>query len=303
MITTNHEMFHGQEFEVGQFESASKLGHVFYKNYIPKKLDKSKTYFHFIFVHGLAEYHERQMKFFEFYKNQNSQFVSTWIDLIGHGYSGGPRVFIENFGHYSDDLANLTNLVLEDNPKVINVIVGHSMGGLVALKLLLEKPNLIRNTKINGLVLSNPCIRIKQDIPSFYYDALNSIVPYLKKLRVPTLYTGDQLTSDRELALGFDKDPLIPKYSSVSLLAELIKSTKEIRSLAYFLNIPTLFLLSGRDELVDNEITELFANGVSGDCSTIKKYPEMKHELFNELGRDSIFNDMKKWLNKLKESH
>jgi lysophospholipase len=303
MINANHETFHGVEFEVGQFESCSKLGHVFFKTYAHPKLDREKPFYNFVIVHGLAEYHQRQMKLFEYLNAKETQLMVTWIDLIGHGYSGGPRVYIEDFNHYVYDLAILLNQQMKDFQQAMNVIIGHSMGGLVALKLLLEAPQHIQQVKVSGLILSNPCIRIKQDIPSFYYDALNSIVPYLKKLRVPTLYTGEQLTHDKELAMNFDQDALIPKYTSVSLLSELIKATKDVRSLAYFLNIPTLFLLSGKDELVDAEITELFANGVSPDFVELKKYSELKHEVFNETQREIVFKDVKKWLNKLKQSH
>jgi alpha-beta hydrolase superfamily lysophospholipase len=64
-----------------------------------------------------------------------------------------------------------------------------------------------------------------------------------------------------------------------------------------------LFLVSGQDELVDNETTMLFARGVASDFVTLKQYPDMKHELYNEVEREIVFHDVRTWLGKLTENH
>jgi alpha-beta hydrolase superfamily lysophospholipase len=293
-------------YHTGRFESVSGLGHVYYKTYIPKALDKDKPVRSIFIVHGLVEHQGRQMnlpKYLE--KAGEGQIIFTWIDLIGHGLSGGPRAYINQFKDFSLDVAHLINMIDSDYKtkyKLNHIIMGHSMGGLVTLKLMLQE-NVALQTKISGLILSNPCIRAKQEVPKIYLSPLKTIGSYFSKLRIPSIYGGDSLTSDVKLAHEFDIDPLIPKFTTVSLLMQILDSSKQIRPLAYYLNVPTLFLVSGLDELVDNETTMLFARGVASDFVTLKQYPDMKHELYNEVEREKVFHDVRTWLGKLTENH
>ena len=297
---------HALNYQTGRFDSSSGLGHVYYKSYIPKALDKNKPVRCLFISHGLVEHQGRQMNLTRYLEKQGmDQVIFVWLDHIGHGLSGGPRTYIEKFEHFSHDLATLVNLMNEKyahDYKLSNIILGHSMGGLIVLKLMLQEQAHLK-FKISGLILSNPCIRPKQEVPKVYLNAIHSIGPYLSKLRIPSLYGGDALTSDARLAHEFDADPLIPKFTTMNLLLQLMDASKEIRTLAYYLNVPTLFLVSGQDELVDNETTELFSHGVSPDYVTFKRYPEMKHEMFNEVEREKVFSDVRNWLENLSQNH
>ncbi|MFZ4712320.1 MAG: alpha/beta fold hydrolase [Bacteriovoracaceae bacterium] len=294
------------EYHTGRFPSVSGLGHIYYKTYIPKALDKEKPVRSIFLVHGLVEHQGRQMLLPRYLEEAGEgQIMFTWIDLIGHGLSGGPRAYIEKFRDFSLDVAHLINLIdgeYSPTHKMNHIIMGHSMGGLVTLKLMLQESASLK-AKISGLILSNPCIRVKQEVPKIYLGAIHTVGGYLKKLRLPSIYGGDALTSDPKLAHDFDSDPLIPKFTTIGLLLQILEASKEIRSLAYYLNVPTLFLVAGQDLLVDNETTLLFARGVANDFVTIKSYPEMKHEMYNEVGRENVFQDVRTWLGKLTENH
>lgn len=288
-----------EEITVGNFPSASGLGHIFYKRYIPRGLNKNKPVVSLIITHGLVEHNGRHQLLPEFLQNHfKQQLVVTWIDLLGHGQSGGPRAYVKDFRHFATDLATLvgqTQEVLKDF-KCKNFLLGHSMGGLVTLDLLLHDG--VQNLGIDGVILSNPCIRVKQEVPKIYQKTMEGMGAYVSKLRLPSIYTGEDLTSDLKLAQDFDADPLIPKFTTVSLLLEILKTSKNIRSLSYFLNIPTLFLIGGQDEITCPETTILFAGGISPDIATILHYPQLRHELFNEIDRRKVFHDVSLWLSK-----
>lgn len=287
------------EITVGNFPSVSGEGHIFYKRYIPKNLNKNKPVVSLIITHGLVEHHGRHQLLPEFLKSHfKHQLVITWIDLLGHGMSGGPRAHVKNFRHFGQDLNELVkqtqNTLSEYKAKTF--LLGHSMGGLVTLDMLLQDG--IQNLNVHGVILSNPCIRVKQEVPKLYQKTMESMGSYVSKLRLPSIYTGEDLTSDAKLAQDFDADPLIPKFTTVSLLLEILKTSKNIRSLSYFLNIPTLFLIGGQDEITCPETTILFAGGISPDIATILHYPQLRHELFNETDRKKVFHDVSVWLSR-----
>jgi lysophospholipase len=84
---------------------------------------------------------------------------------------------------------------------------------------------------------------------------------------------------------------------------EVIDASNKIIGLSYYLKIPSLFLIAGKDKIVDSVSTLLFAHGIDKQLTQVIQYPEHYHELWNEIDRQSIFQTMKDWIDKrLKES-
>src|SRR5207249_6863581 len=75
-------------------------------------------------------------------------------DHLGHGRSAGERVLIANLEHVVDDLVRVVERAQAAYPGRPVVLLGHSMGGLIATRLAqrAERPRLA------GLVLSGPAI-------------------------------------------------------------------------------------------------------------------------------------------------
>ena len=88
----------------------------------------------------------------------NAGLAAFGHDHEGHGISGGERVNIENFQHFVDDLFQDCQSKKQDhqNKNLPMFVFGHSMGGLITLMLVLQKPNYFR-----GMVLSGPLIQSK----------------------------------------------------------------------------------------------------------------------------------------------
>jgi alpha-beta hydrolase superfamily lysophospholipase len=116
------------------------------------------------------------------------------------------------------------------------------------------------------------------------------------------IYSGKDLTRDAERANDFDTDSLIPKFMTVRMAKEIVEACSKIVGQSYYLKIPSLFLISGEDKIVDSQSTLLFAHGVDKKMTHIIQYPDHYHELWNELDRNEIFKEMKLWIDKqLKE--
>jgi alpha-beta hydrolase superfamily lysophospholipase len=68
-------------------------------------------------------------------------YASHAIDLRGHGRSPGPRVHVDSFDPWLDDVKAGLVLVRRAHPGVPVVVVGHSQGGLVVLLQALRDPD------------------------------------------------------------------------------------------------------------------------------------------------------------------
>ena len=84
-----------------------------------------------IIVHGLADHSSR-------YENLVDHFVPLGygvygMDHRGHGKSEGLRAYVERFSDYADDLNLLVDRIKVEQGNVKMFMVGHSMGGTVAV--------------------------------------------------------------------------------------------------------------------------------------------------------------------------
>jgi alpha-beta hydrolase superfamily lysophospholipase len=63
--------------------------------------------------------------------------------------------------------------------------------------------------------------------------------------------------------------------------------------------MPLLMMLGEGDVICDWRASAALARNWSGEAKTIQ-YPELYHEIFNEIERDQVIGDLVKWLGDLK---
>ncbi len=257
----------------------------------------SRPTHHLIFIHGAISHCGRHANMFEWMvRLMGGRLAVHGLDLVGHGLATGPRAFVESFQVYQEDLLTAMAWVRGQWPDGHLVLMGHSMGGLVALKTLLQLEQRLP-APVDGLLLSNPCIRPHKvvDFPRALdvLEGLSRRVPYL---RFPRTFKASELAYSAEAANQFDTDPLIPPFMTARMVHELWIAAQEVRALSYFVKLPTLFLLSAEDQIVDRAATLLFARGIDKRWVEVLEYPEAKHELLNEVVAPRVWADAGKWL-------
>ena len=206
-------------------------------------------------------------------------------DHRGHGRSDGPRAAIGRMATLVADLRRFIEL-LEDRP----FLVGHSLGGAVALNYAIE-----HGDTIEGLVLSAPAVATEA-VPA----PLKAIVAALSKLApgMPAFQIDAELISrDADVVADYRSDPLnwtgmLPART----LGELLQNMDTIADRVPKLRTPLLVLHGARDGLCPPTGSEMIHARAGSRDKTLKLYPRLFHEIFNEPERGEVVHDLAAWL-------
>ena len=104
-------------------------------------------------VHGYAEHGGRYAHVAEALNRSGAIVYAD--DHLGHGRSDGDRALIVDFEHVVDDLASLMDIATTENPGLPHVLVGHSMGGLLAALLAQRVPERVTAVAFCGSVIGD----------------------------------------------------------------------------------------------------------------------------------------------------
>src|SRR5262249_10945813 len=109
---------------------------------------------HVAVIHGYGEHLGRQAEISR--ALNGAGYTTHLLDVRGHGQSGGKRGHVDRFEEYLSDLELFLARVKEQAKDAPVYLLGHSHGGLIAARYLLDKPEAVR-----GIVLSSPFFRLK----------------------------------------------------------------------------------------------------------------------------------------------
>jgi alpha-beta hydrolase superfamily lysophospholipase len=249
-----------------------------------------------VIVHGLAEHGGRFRETAEFFAAQG--WVMFAGDLRGHGLSpdapGGGRVHVRRFTDYFKDVEAFTDVARQANESLPLFLLGHSMGGLIAISYLLHNP-----ADLAGAVISSPALATH---PEFRPPLLlRLLVGLLSRLtpgaRFPSDLDTSALSRDPAVVKAYAEDPLVSKKVSARWYAEMLKAMKLANAQAGTLRTPLLLMQSGADRLVDPEAPVRWAAAAPAGLVEQVTWEGFYHEMFNEPGRDQVRARTLGWLN------
>lgn len=247
------------------------------RTWTPKETPKAEI----VLVHGIAEHSGRYERTGGLLAEAG--FSVTAADLVGCGATGGRRADIHDWAHLLDQVEALVSDVRKSGREV--VLLGHSMGGLIALEYALsERP------RPDLLVLSAPALkggaRWQRRIAPF----LAKIAPTLP---IPNKVKGEQLSRDPAIGEAYFADPLVHPSSTPRFGSKLFAAMDRTRSAMSRLDIPALVLHGGMDSIVRPTVTvEL------GSQPVVERrvYPALRHELFNEPEGPKVIAEVAEWI-------
>jgi len=240
--------------------------------------------------HGLGEHAGR---YAAFARDLNARGVTVHaLDHRGHGRSGGPRAYTPRFERLTDDFELFRRAATADaSPGVPVFLLGHSMGGLIAIRYLQTHPA----AGLSGAILSAPLLGVKL-VPARWKTALSGVLSrLLPRLPIRNEIDPRELSSDPAYVRSYREDPLVHDVVTPRLYTEFVAAIPKAFAERDRITLPLLFLSPGADSVVDEAQVLRFARKMRGDV-TIREYPGFHHESLDELERARPVADVLAWL-------
>lgn len=246
-----------------------------------------------LIVHGAGEHSGR-------YEHVINWFLQREIavfagDLPGLGRSPGKRGHIDRFSDYVTVVKEWARKAKADFPEVPLLVLGHSVGGLITIRLL-EDPE-VDGTGIAGAILSSPCLRLKMNVPEWKQKMAQFIGKIMPSLQIPNGIDPAIVSRSPEIVRKYAEDPYVEKLVSVRWFEELQSAMQQALLEAGKVSHPILLLQAGADRLVEPEAIHPFMERVPAYDKTMKVYPGLYHEILNEYEKQQVLDDILEWVN------
>lgn len=252
--------------------------------YSANKVDNPKAAV--VFVHGICEHLGR----YEYItKKFNDEGYNVYrYDARGHGKSEGKRGYLKHFDDYLDDLDIFVEMIKKENEGLKLIMVGHSMGGLVATAYTSKYPNKVDLLAVSGG--ATKCPKSAQAIKFLPFNLIGKL-NYVNKL-------GDAVCSVKEVGEEYNKDPLVLKKISFRLLGNaFVVGTKFVKNNINNIICPVFVMHGEKDGVVGKDIGEWTFANLKCEDKKLKIYPNLYHEIFNEVTKDEVIKDLIDWCN------
>jgi alpha-beta hydrolase superfamily lysophospholipase len=211
------------------------------------------------------------------------------VDHMGHGKSGGERVLIHDFEDVVTDLHALDEQARREHPGLPVVMLGHSMGGLIAARYAQRYGDTLA-----ALVLSSPVVG--------RWEAAAQLLALSEIPDVPLDITT--LSRDPRVGEAYAADPLVwhgPfKRATVQALQRGVDTIAGGPGLG---DLPTMWIHGEDDQLVPIAGSRAGIEHLRGPDFVERTYPEARHELFNELNADEVIAEVTDFIRRRVAAH
>lgn len=215
-------------------------------------------------------------------------------DLRGHGRSPGRRGVVRRYEDLTSDYHDAIAWAARLHPGLPLFAVGHSNGGQVVLRSVLD-PHVCE--RIAGMILSNPALKIATHVPGYKIRLGRFLMRHAPGLTLKARLDPENMTRDPVMQQRHRDDTLAHGRMSPPLFFGMVEGGQLIAERAPSIRVPLLMILGGSDPVIDPETSRRVFDRLGASDKTLLLFPAMRHEPFNELGREQVFEDMISWLN------
>jgi alpha-beta hydrolase superfamily lysophospholipase len=225
-----------------------------------------------ILAHGYGEHLGRYEYVAQFLVQRGA--VVAGPDHVGHGRSGGDRVAVTDYDLVVDDLHAVVERLKERHPDLPVVLVGHSMGGMIAARYAQLHPD-----ELVGLVLSGPVLGTWSSVTDMLAleeipDDPLDVSTLSRDPRVGEIYAADELVWHGPF-----------KRQTLQALDSALRTINAGSKLG---DLPTLWLHGEDDQLVPLNETRAGIDTLAFTDLEEVIYPQARHEVFNETNKDEV---------------
>lgn len=240
-----------------------------------------------VLVHGIGEHAGRYRHVAE--RLNDWGFAVRAADHYGHGASSGPRGGLPSVMRLVDDLALVVDDTRQAHPGVPLVLLGHSLGGLVAASFVARAVR-----KVDALVLSSP--GLDPGLGAFQKLMIALLSRVAPDLRVGNGLDDAYLSHDPAVVRAYRDDPLCHDRIGARLARFLADEGAVVQAAAPQWQVPTLLIYAGDDRLVKPAASHAFAAAAPASVLSATCFQALYHEIFNERDTTPVFGTLRRWL-------
>ncbi len=239
-----------------------------------------------IMIHGYGEHSGRYVKFPEKMRGLSAQFAI--MDLRGMGRSEGIRGDIAEFDDYLKDMnAFIAHLRQKHAIPKQCIFLGHSLGGLIAIRWAMKVPE-----GVKLLILSAPFLGLR--LSGWIAPANQLLRCVMPRFVYKNPVRSRTLSHDPSEVANHKRDPLILRFMSARLLAEILRTMARLQGQAILsVPFPVHMLVPGKEYVVDPKASALFFDRLVTPRKEKTSFDGFFHEIFNEQEQQKAFNVLK----------
>lgn len=270
----------------GKFKGLNNTD-LYYQCWLPDGSPKAVL----LVAHGLAEHSGR-------YKNLVNYFVPKGyavyaLDHRGHGKSEGMRSYVDRFSDYLADLKTFFDMVHKEHKDAKIFLVGHSLGGTLAVPYAVE-----HQQELAGVITSGASLVASSTVSPALIAIVGVVSALLPKMGV-TVLDASTISRDKAVVDAYVNDPLVFRGKIPARTgAELARMWKTLPEEMSKIKLPVLIMHGSADQLSDPAGSKLLYERAGSKDKTLKLYDGFYHEIFNEPEHKQVMADVEAWLAK-----
>ncbi len=241
-----------------------------------------------VIVHGFGEHSDR-------YRHVAQHLVAAGyavfaLDHRGHGRSAGPRAVIDRLSYAVADIDQMVVRARDAHPGLPVFLLGHSMGGLLAVQYALQHQD-----RICGLLLSGALAALDAaPAPARLLARLLSVIAPRAGL---IALDASLVSRDPTVVSAYRADPLVHHGKlPARTVAELMAAGQRFPKRAPEIGVPTLIMYGSEDRLCPPSGSVMLAERIGAADTTVKRYEGLYHEILNEPEQETVLADACEWL-------
>lgn len=265
-------------------ESAGAGAKLHVTHWLPKDLPKAIV----LLAHGYAEHAGRYAHVAR--RLTDAGYAVYAVDHWGHGRSDGEGGYVPRFSAYLDGMAELLALVEINHGDTPRLLLGHSMGGLIATLFLIE-----RQQAFVAAALSGPAILPAEPPSRFTVWISRFLSRFFPRLGVLSL-DANGVSRDLAVVEAYKADPLVYDGKIGARLGkEFMDAMAVAQADAPKIRLPLLIQHGEADRLTAPAGSRYLFGHVTSTDKRLEIYPGLFHEIYNEPEQAAVLDDLISW--------